>query len=169
MTLSMYQASVPPFLQILGSLSTLLDKGAAFCAARNIDQAALITYRLAPDMFPFSRQIQSVSDMTKGATSRLAGLEPPSFPDTETNFDELKARVAKTVDHLKGFKPDQIDGSEEREIVLKGGGRELRFTGQRYLLGFVLPNVYFHATTAYIILRHNGVEIGKMDYIGKLG
>lgn len=168
MILSMYQVSVPPLLQILGSLSNILDKGVAFCAARSVEPVVLITYRLAPDMYPLSKQVQIVSDQAKGAAARLAGLEPPSFPDTETSFDELKARLAKTADYIKGFKPDQIDGSEEREIVLKGGGREVRFTGQRYILNFVLPNIYFHAATAYDILRHNGVELGKPDFIGSL-
>ncbi|WP_024301654.1 DUF1993 family protein [Pseudogulbenkiania sp. MAI-1] len=166
MSLSMYQASVPGLIRGLNNLAAILDKAAAHAEAKNIAPEVFLQARLAPDMFPLVRQVQSVSDSAKGCAARLAGLEVPSYPDTETSFPELQERLAKTVAFLKGITPEQIDGSEERPITLKVRSREIHFTGQSYLLGFVLPNFYFHLTTAYDILRHNGVELGKMDYLG---
>lgn len=166
MTLSMYQASVPVMLQMFGSLNAIIDKAVAHCEANKIDPAVLVSYRLAPDMLPFSAQIQIMTDQAKGATSRLSGLDNPSFPDTETTFDELKARIAKTVAYIKTATPAQIDGSEDKEIVLKIGGNEMKLKGQPYFLHFFLPNFMFHAATAYNVLRHAGVPIGKRDFIG---
>ena len=166
MPLSMYQASIPACLQMLSSLSAVLDKAAAHAAARKIDPTVLLNTRLYPDMFPLVRQVQLTADFAKGIAARLAGVEVPKFPDTETSFDELKARLAKTADFLEGLKPAQIDGSEGREITLPIGGESMTFKGQPYLVNFGLPNLYFHATTAYAILRQCGVEIGKRDFIG---
>lgn len=165
MTISMYRASAPVFLQMLPALSGILDKGAAFAAAKKIDPAVLLNARLAPDMFALSRQVQITSDFAKGTMARLAGKEPPKYEDNEASFDELKARIAKTVDFVKGFSPAQIDGSEERDITITLGGQPRSFKGENYLVGFALPNFYFHATAAYAILRHNGVDIGKGDYM----
>ncbi len=166
MSLSMYQASVPVFIRTLGNLSAILDKGAAFAEAKKIDPSVLVNARLAPDMFPLSRQIQIATDGVKGAVARLSGVEVPSFADTETTFDELKARIAKTIAFVQSVNAAQIDGTEDRAITLKVGGKEKNFKGQAYLLNFVLPNLYFHSATAYGILRHNGVEIGKQDFLG---
>lgn len=168
MPLSMYQASNPAFLRILANLSEILKKAEAYAAEKKIDPSVLINARLAPDMLPLSRQIQIASDGVKGCAARLAGIEVPSFADTETNFEELQARITKTADFLKSISPAQIDGSEERDIQLKVGGRELNFKGRDYLFNFVIPNFYFHVTTAYAILRHNGLAIGKMDYLGNI-
>jgi len=165
MPMSMYRASVPIFLQILPALSAVLDKAAAHATAKKIDPQVFIDSRLYPDMFPLSRQIQIATDFAKGACARLAGVEPPKYADTERNFDDLKARIAKTVDFIKEFKPAQIDGSEERDISLMLGGQPQKFKGEAYLTGLVLPNFFFHATTAYAILRHNGVELGKQDFM----
>ena len=169
MSLSMYQASVPAFVQTLTALSAILDKAEAYAAAKKIDPATLVGARLYPDMFPLSRQIQIVCDFAKGATARLSGKDVPSWPDTETTIPELKARIAKTLDFVKGFKPADIDGSEARDISMKVADNMMEFKGQPYLTGFVLPNLYFHAATAYGILRHNGLEIGKMDFMGRAG
>ncbi|QKE63364.1 DUF1993 family protein [Aquipseudomonas campi] len=166
MSLSMYQASIPVFVRMFGNLSAILDKAAAYADAKKIDPAVLLNARLAPDMHPLTRQVQIASDAVKGCAARLAGVEIPSYADTESSFAELQARIQKTVDFLKGFSPAQIDGSEGREVVLKFPGAEMKFTGQDYLQHFVLPNFYFHVTTAYAILRHNGLAIGKMDYLG---
>ena len=168
MPLLMYQASVPAFLRTLSSLSAILDKAAAHAAARKIDPSVLLNTRLYPDMFPLVRQVQLASDFAKGAGARLAGMEPPKYPDTEAGFDELKTRLGKTVDFLKGLKPAQIDGSEDRQITLTIGGEPHTFKGQPYLVNFALPNFYFHVTAAYAILRHCGVEIGKRDFVGPL-
>ncbi len=166
MPISMYQASVPAFLQSLAALSGVLDKTASHAAGKKIDPAALLTARLYPDMFAFARQVQLACDFAKGAAARLAGIEIPKFPDDEKSFDELKARIARTIDFLKSLKPAQIDGAEGKEISFPVGGQPMTFTGQQYLVGFALPNFYFHLTTAYAILRHNGVEIGKRDFLG---
>jgi uncharacterized protein len=166
MSLSMYQASIPAFVRILGNLSRILDKAKAHAEARKIDLSVFVNGRLAPDMFPLSRQIQIATDAVKGGGARLAGVEVPSYPDTETSFDELQARITKTADFLKGLKKEAFDGSEDREVVLKIRNEDLKFRGSDYLFGFVIPNFYFHVTTTYDILRHNGVEIGKMDYLG---
>jgi hypothetical protein len=166
MTLSMYQASIPVFLRTLGSLSLFLDKGAAEAAERKIDPAALLATRLFPNMFPLLRQVQLSADFGKGTGARLAGVEVPKYEDNETSFEELKARIARTSEYLKSLKPAQIDGSEDRAITLTIGGQAVGFKGQPYLLHFALPNFFFHVTTAHAILRHNGVPIGKMDYLG---
>lgn len=166
MPLSMYQTSIPVFVRALGNLSAILDKAAAHAAARKIDPSVFINARLAPDMFPLSRQVQSASDSAKGCAARLAGLEVPRYEDTETTFPELRMRITKTVTFMQAVKSAQFDGSEERTIVLKLRGREVSFSGQSYLFNFALPNFFFHAVAAYGILRHNGVEIGKQDYLG---
>lgn len=166
MTISMYQASAPRFANILGNLAAILDKAQAHCEARKIDPLALTAFRLYPDMLPFTRQITIACDTAKGAVARLAGVEIPKHEDTETTLAELKARIARTVDFIGTIKPAQIDGSEDKTIVLRLGGREQTFKGLQYLLGFAQPNFYFHVTAAYAILRHNGVELGKRDYIG---
>lgn len=166
MTISMYQASVPVFLKMLDNLAAILDKGAAFAAAKKIDPPVLLGYRLAPDMLNLTRQVQIASDHAKRATARLAGIEAPAYEDNEASFAELKARIDKTVAFIKTVKPGQIDGSEDRQITLKIGGSDKTFTGQTYLLHNALPNFFFHTTTAYAILRHCGVEIGKKDFIG---
>ncbi|OQS31019.1 hypothetical protein B0T40_23685 [Chromobacterium haemolyticum] len=166
MSVSMYQASVPALIRGLNNLSAILDKAAADAAARNIAPEVLLNARLAPDMFALTRQVQIASDSAKGCVARLAGVEVPSYADDEASFADLQQRIAKTVAFLQGFNAAQIDGSEAREVVLKVRGDEIRFSGQNYLLGFVLPNFYFHITAAYAILRHNGVALGKMDYLG---
>jgi hypothetical protein len=166
MASSMYQASVPAFLQMLNSLSAILGKAEAFAAERKIDPAVLLGYRLAPDMFPLVRQVQIATDHAKGCCARLAGVEVPKYADDETTFAALQARIAKTVAFVQGFKPSDIDGSEERDITITAGSRELRFKGQQYLVNFVLPNFYFHVTAAYGILRHCGLPIGKRDFMG---
>jgi uncharacterized protein len=168
MSLSMFQASVPPVLQILNSLTAILEKTEAHCEARKIDPSVMLNSRLFPDMFPMVRQVQIATDHAKGMAARLAGVEVPSYADTEATIAELKTRIAKTIAFVSGFKPEQIDGSEDRAIDLKAGPRELHFTGQQYLVHFALPNFHFHATTAYAILRHNGVEIGKRDFLGAI-
>lgn len=166
MSVSMYQASVPALIRGLNNLSAILDKAAADAAARNIAPDVLLNARLAPDMFALTRQVQIASDSAKGCAARLAGVDVPSYADDEAGFADLQQRIAKTVAFLQGFNAAQIDGSETREVVLKVRGDEIRFSGQNYLLGFVLPNFYFHLTAAYAILRHNGVALGKMDYLG---
>jgi hypothetical protein len=166
MTISMYQASAPRFVNTLRNLSAILDKAAAHCDAHKIDPAVLIGARLYPDMFPLARQVQIACDNAKGALARLAGVEVPRHEDTETTFAELQARIAKTVDFVASFQPSQIDGSEEKNVHLKLGKLEVDWKGLQYLCGFALPNFYFHVVTAYDILRHNGVGIGKRDYIG---
>jgi len=168
MSLSMYQASIPVFLRMLGNLSAILDKAAAHAEAKKINETVFITARLAPDMLALSNQIQIASDSAKGCAARLAGIEVPSYADTETTFPELKARIEKTVAFLKSIKPEQIDGSEERNINIKQRTRELNLPGQSFLLHYAMPNFYFHVTTTYDILRHNGVEVGKTDYLGSL-
>ena len=168
MSISMYQISVPVFIKTLGNLSAILDKAAAFAAARKVDPSVLLAWRLAPDMLPMSRQVQIACDFAKGASSRLAGVEVPSWEDNEKTLEEFKARIARTIDYCKGFQPAQIDGSEARDIHVKVGGNPVVYQGQPYLLHSVLPNFFFHATTAYDILRHCGVEIGKRDFIGQV-
>jgi uncharacterized protein len=166
MTISMYQASAPRFVNILNNLSAILDKAQAHAEAKKIDPLVLTSARMFPDMLPLTRQVQIACDSAKGAVARLAGVEIPKYEDTEQSFPELKARIAKTVDFIKSVKPAQIDGSEEKEIVLTGGAQERRFKGMQFLLGWANPNFYFHVTTTYALLRHNGVEIGKMDFLG---
>ncbi|MEQ1637005.1 MAG: DUF1993 family protein [Methylococcales bacterium] len=167
MSITMYQASTPSFVRMLHNLSAILDKAAAHAEAKKIDPAIFVNARLAPNMFPLSRQVQIATDMVKGCAARLAGIEVPSYTDNETTFSELQARIAKTIAFLQSVSAAQIDGSEARPVSLKFGSREVSFLGQAYLLDFVVPNFHFHLTTTYAILRHNGVEIGKMDYLGK--
>jgi len=162
----MYQASAPRFANILRNLSAILEKAEAHCAAKKIEPAALTSYRLFPDMFPLTRQVQIASDTAKGAVARLAGIDIPKYEDTEQTFAELKARIAKTIDFVESVSASKIDGSDEKEIVLQMRSGERRFKGMQYLLGHAYPNFYFHVTTAYAILRHNGVELGKRDFIG---
>jgi uncharacterized protein len=166
MTISMYQASVPVMVRMLGNLSAILTKAEADAEARKIDPSVFLEARLAPDMLPLTRQIQIASDAAKGGAARLAGIDVPSFPDTETSFSELQARIKQTVDFMESLTPAQIDGSEVKTITLKFPGREVSFPGQVFLLSFTLPNFFFHVTTAYAILRHNGVTVGKMDFLG---
>ena len=166
MTISMYQASAPVYVQYLNAITGVLDKGAAFAEAKKIDPAVLLQTRLYPDMHPLVKQVQIFTDQAVRGTSRLAGREPPGFPDTETSFPELAQRIAKAIAHVQSFKPADIDGSEERDIVMKTPRGDLNFKGQQYLLAFSLPNFFFHATATYAILRHVGVEIGKMDFMG---
>lgn len=167
MSLTMYSASVPAFVRLLGNLRVILEKGAAHAESRKLDAASLTGFRLYPDMFPLTRQVQIATDMVKGAAARLAGLDVPRYEDTETTFAELIARVDKTLAFLAQFRPEQIDGSEDKAIQLKSPRGEMNFTGRDYLQFFVLPNAYFHATTVYNILRHNGVELGKQDFLGR--
>ena len=165
MAISMYRASAPVFLQILPAMSACLDKGAAYAAAKKFDPAVLLQSRLFADMFPLVRQVQIAADFAKSTVARLAGVDPPKYDDTETTIDQLKARIAKTLDYVKEFRPSQIDGSEERDITIPMGGQSRSFKGENYLVGFAMPNFIFHATTAYAILRHNGVELGKADFM----
>jgi hypothetical protein len=162
----MYAASVPLMKTLLGALSGVLDKAAAFAEAKKIDQTVLTSDRLAPDMFPLSRQVQIATDMAKGGVARLAGVEIPAYEDNETTIDQLKARIARTIAFIDSVPAAQIDGTEDKQVVLKMRAGEMSFTGQRYLVGFVIPNFTFHCATAYDILRHNGVEIGKKDFLG---
>lgn len=166
MSLDMYQASIPVFVRMLGNFSAILDKGAAHAKAKNIDESVLVNARLAPDMYPLSRQVQIATDMVKGCAARLAGLDVPSYEDNETTFAQLQERITKTMAFVQSVKAEHINGTEERTVTLKIRGKEVCFLGQPYLLNFVLPNLYFHVTVAYAILRHNGVEVGKMDYLG---
>jgi hypothetical protein len=168
MSISMYQASVPAFLQMLNSLSAILDKAEAHAAERKIEPSVLLGWRLAPDMFALARQVQIATDHAKGCCARLAGVEVPKYPDDEATFADLRARIARTVDFVQGFEAGDIDGSEQRDITLTAGSRELRFKGQQYLVSFALPNFHFHVTTAYAILRHCGVPIGKRDFLGAM-
>ena len=163
----MYQASAPRFAAMLRNLSTLLDKAEAHCTAKKIEPSALTTFRLYPDMFPLTRQVQIACDTAKGAVARLAGADIPKHEDSEQTFADLKARIAKTVEFIESLKAERIDGTEDKEIVLAMRSGERRFKGMPYLLGFAYPNFYFHITTAYNILRHNGVELGKLDFLGK--
>lgn len=163
----MYRASVPVFVRALRNLAGILRKGEAFATARKIDPAVLLNYRLAPDMFPLTRQVQIATDVAKGCVARLAGVEPPVFADDETTFGQLLERIERCVAFLEAFKPDQLDGTEQKPVTLKMRSGELQFEGLPYLLDFAHPNVYFHCTAAYAILRHCGVEIGKNDFLGR--
>jgi uncharacterized protein len=169
MSLSIYDASIPPMLHALGTLSAVLDKASAHCEKEKIDPTALLTARLFPDMFTLTRQVQVVSDTAKGGAARLAGVEAPKFADTEASFADLKARIEKTAGFLKSLQSGAF-GSGDRAIEVKFPQRTLLFpSGWNYLLSFVFPNVYFHSATAYDILRHNGVKLGKGDYLGNIG
>jgi len=167
MTISMYQASVPIFIQFLTALAAVLDKAAAYAEARKIDHAALLNARLFPDMYPLVRQVRAATDHAISAAGRLSGSELLSFPNSEANLADLKERIAKTIDYLKKIKPEAIDGSEDKDITITfPSGATRSFKGQGLLLNFSLPNFFFHATTAYGILRHCGVELGKRDFMG---
>jgi len=167
MTISMYQASLPSLIRSLNNLAALLEKGSAHAEAKKIDPAVLINSRLYPDMFPLGRQVQIASDIARRGAARLAGLEAPPLEDNETTFAQLIDRLRKVITYLEALTPEQIDGSEEKLITLPVGKNTMTFEGLNYLLYFILPNVYFHVTTAYNILRHCGVELGKGDYLGK--
>lgn len=166
MTFSMYSASIPVFKQILNSLLAILDKAETHASEKKIDPAALLQFRLFPDMLPFTRQIQIAADFAKGCGARLAGLEVPSYEDQEQSFGELKERIVKTLAFLDTLPADQIEGSETRAITTGSGEKTKHFTGQTYLFHYALPHFFFHATTAYDILRHNGLDIGKKNFIG---
>jgi len=163
----MYEFLVPTANRMLGNLSALLDKAAAHAEAKKFDPANLLNARLSPDMHPFTRQVQIACDQAKGAAARLSGAEPPSYPDVEMTIPELKARIAKTLEYVNSVDPAAFAGSEDRTVTLKSPKGELQLSGIDYLRGFMLPNFYFHITTAYALLRHNGVEIGKFDYLGR--
>jgi hypothetical protein len=167
MNISMYHASAPRFVNMLKNLSAVLDKAQAHCGARKIDPAALISYRLYPDMFPMSRQVQIACDTARACVARLAGSEIPKYEDSEKTFADLKVRIAKTIEFIESIKPAQVEGTEDKDIVYTVGSEERRFKGMQYLLGNAYPNFYFHVTTAYDILRHNGVELGKRDFLGR--
>jgi hypothetical protein len=166
MNISMYQASVPRLVNILGNLSNILDKAQAHIDAKKIDPAVLPNYRLFPDMLPMTVQVQIACDTAKGVVARLAGVAIPVFEDNEKTLADLKARVAKTIEFIQSITAAQIDGSEEKDIVTKRGDKETHYKGMQFLLGHAVPNFYFHVATTYNILRHNGVEIGKRDYLG---
>lgn len=167
MAISMYQASVPVFIRMLGNLKAILEIAAAHCAEKKIDPTVLIQFRLYPDMFEFSRQIQLAGDAAKAGAAHLAGVTAPVYEDQEKTFPELIARLEKTIAYLHRFTPQQIDGSEAKEIVLTRGEKSTTYTGLTFLLHRTLPNFYFHITTAYDILRHNGVVLGKRDFLGR--
>ena len=158
----LYDASVPTFLHFLQALSKLIDKA----AASGLPEAQILEARLAPDMFPFPRQVQIATDLAKGAVARLTGEPGPSWPDDEATLAELKGRLAKAMDHLGAVSPEAFEGSESRQIEITASGRELRYTGQTYLHGFAIPNFFFHVTTAYALLRKEGVKLGKPDFFG---
>ena len=166
MTISMYQVSVPRFLNILGNLSNILDKAQTYADAKKLDPAALTSFRLYPDMLPMTAQVQIACDAAKGVVARLAGVAIPAFEDNEKTLADLKARVGKTMDFIKTITAAQVDGTEDKEIVIKRGDKETHYKGMQFLLGHAMPNFYFHVTSTYLILRHNGVEIGKRDFLG---
>ena len=167
MTISMYSASVPVYQSMLNNLKGVLAKGAAFAAAKKVDESVLMNARLAPDMLAMSRQVQIACDFAKGSIARLAGLEVPKWEDNEKSFADLAARTDKTIAYVGEFSAAQIEGQEDRNIELTIAGNPMSFKGQQYLLNVAMPNFYFHVTTAYAILRHNGVEIGKSDFLGR--
>ena len=168
MSLSMYQASVPRIVNMLTNLDHLLDKALVHIESKKWNEAALTQFRLYPDMLPLTRQVQIACDTAKGVVARLAGVEIPAYEDNEVSFADLKQRIAKTIAFINGCSAAQIDGSEDKDIVTKRGDVETRYKGMQFLLNHAMPNVYFHVTTVYAILRHNGVEIGKRDYLGKV-
>ena len=168
MSVSMYQISIPVCIRALTNLDNFLRKGQDFAIKEKVDESVLLHSRLALNMFPLVRQVQIASDVSKGVGARLAGIENPGFADNEKTFTELYERLHRTVDFLSNISPDQLEGSDERTVELNLPGTQLKFSGIDYLLGFALPNVFFHVTTAYNILRHNGVDLGKTDYLGDL-
>ncbi len=167
MKLSMHAVSVDVFVNSLSRLAALLEKGLAHATQRKFDPAVLLGARLAPHMFPLTRQVQAACDLAKNSIARLAAQEPPRFPDTETSFEQLQARIARTLDYLRSVPATALEGAETRDIKVPAGERTLEFKGLDFLQCWALPNVFFHVTTAYNILRHNGVEIGKRDYLGR--
>lgn len=168
MAISMYEASIPVFVHTLTNLKQILQKGAAHAETKKFDPDVLAASRLAPDMFPLTRQIQIASDAAKGAAARLSGTEPPKFEDTEKTYGELVARIDKTLDYLKSFNAAQLEGSETRTITVNTPRAAFTFTGLTFLRHWALPNFFFHTTTAYNLLRHNGVELGKADFLGRV-
>jgi len=168
MSFSMYDACIPVFTQMLGSLSAIIDKGAAHAAEKKLEESAFLQARLYPDMFTLARQMRQASDFGRNAPGRLAGVELPSFPDADgTSFAELKDRLVRSLDFVQGFRREQLEGTEDKDVVWMAGGQQRSMKGRVYLLHFSIPHFFFHATTAYAILRHNGVELGKRDFIGK--
>jgi uncharacterized protein len=167
MKISVYALSIDIFTHALGNLSAILEKGAVYAAAKKFDSSVLVSSRLAPDMLPLSRQVQIACDISKNSAARLAGTEPPRFEDNEKTIEELRARIARTIDYLKSIPVSAFEGSEERDIKVPARERPLEFKGLAFLQRWALPNVFFHVTTAYNILRHNGVDIGKQDYLGQ--
>jgi hypothetical protein len=166
MTISMYQASAPVFIKMLGNLKAILQKAEAHAQAKKIDESAFLGARLYPDMLPFTSQVHIATDFARGTCARLAGAEPPAIESNEKSFAELISRIDRSVEYMKSLKPAQIDGSEGREIVRKVRGNDVKFTGQNYLLHYALPNFYFHTTMTYALLREGGVDIGKLDFVG---
>jgi uncharacterized protein len=166
MTLSLYQAAVPVFIRALGNLVHVLKKGEEHAKAKSVTDEVLLQTRLIPDMLPLVRQVQIACDMATRGTARLAGVEPMPFEDNETTLEQVYSRIDRALEYINTFKPEQIDGNEARIIVLKTRTGEMTFDGQTYLLHFLIPNLFFHCTTAYNILREAGTEIGKMDFIG---
>ena len=166
--LSMFNATISPLKRALANLSHILKKGEAHADAKKIDHAVLLNGRLFPDMYPLIRQVQIATDMSKGAAARLAGLEVPKYDDNETSFEDLQARIAKTIAFIDTIKPEQLTGSASRDITITVRQTDMHFKGEAYLLSWVMPNVYFHVTTAYNILRYNGIELGKPDFLGPI-
>jgi hypothetical protein len=165
--MSFYDATVPAFLQILGALNSILEKAEAHCKAKNIQPDVLLSARLYPDMFPLTRQIQTACDFAMKSCARLTGSEVPTTQDTEKSLEELRQRIGKAIDYVKAYKPAQFDGADARDVTFPAGpNNQLTLKGQQFLTGFALPNFYFHAAIAHGILRHNGVEIGKRDFLG---
>lgn len=167
MSISMYRASVPGFLQTLNALAMILDKVEAHCTLRKIDPAVLLQMRLYPDMLPLVKQVQLAGDFAKNTVARLSGVDLPRFPDHEKTIPELKERIARTIDAIKQVTPAQVDGTEDKDVTFPVGGTPLTLKGEAYLINFAIPNFYFHATTAYDILRHSGIELGKRDFLGR--
>jgi hypothetical protein len=168
MTISMFQASIPRIVNMLINLDHLLDKAQSHIETKKLSEAALSQFRLYPDMLPLIRQVQIACDTAKGVVARLAGVDIPVYEDSEVSIADLKQRIAKTITFIQGFSAIQIDGTEDKDIVTKRGDTETHYKGMQFLLNHAMPNVYFHVTTVYAILRHNGVEIGKRDYLGKV-
>lgn len=166
MSLSMHSSSIPYFIRALNNLSAILTKGAEHAQENDIDPSILVTARLFPDMFPLSRQVQIACDVSKGAAARISGVEAPNHEDNESNFEELQERINKTIEFLNSVPADKINGTEEKTVKFQAGSFEIDFTGATYLSLWALPNLYFHVTTTYNILRHNGVVLGKLDYVG---
>lgn len=167
MSLTMHSSSIPYFVRSLNNLSAILKKGADHATEKDFDPSILVTARLFPDMFPLSRQVQIACDVCKGAAARISGIEAPSFDDVESSFEQLQERIAKTIEFLESVPADAVDGTEEKQVMLQAGTYEIEFTGATYLSMWALPNLYFHVTTSYNILRHNGVSLGKLDYVGQ--